>query len=89
MCSVSAVSDYYMRQYPVQNPLSGTIQGFGGTHVVTTMDPEAKEMLRKAVALLDKIDKKLGDIDCKDEEKAAFLAALKKPRRSKRAGRGT
>lgn len=44
--------------------------------VVHTFDAETKDMLRQALKLLDKIDKRLGDVECMDDAKAAFLATL-------------
>jgi hypothetical protein len=49
------------------SPLSGPIQ---------VVDGETKEMMRRVLKLLDKIDKKLGDVECMDEAKAAFLKSL-------------
>ncbi len=79
MCSVSAVSDYYQNTYP--NRLGygqPSLGGIGGLtpHIVHTFDAETKEMMRQALVLLDKIDKKLGDVECMDEAKAAFLKTL-------------
>ena len=68
MCSVSAVSDYYMHQWPQRFP--NNPNPFGG---VSGADLETKEMMRKVLELLDKIDKRLGDIECKDAEKQAFF----------------
>ena len=81
MCSVSAVSDYYTNTYPnrinVQpmNPFQGMAQP-PQPIVLSAMDAETKEMLRAALKLLDKIDKKLGDVECLDDAKKAFLATL-------------
>jgi hypothetical protein len=79
MCSVSAVSDYYTRQYPDRfgvNPFQpGLAQGLGQL-TTPIVDVETKEMMRKVLQLLDKIDKKLGDVECMDEAKAEFLKAL-------------
>ena len=66
MCSVSVISQYYQNQFPQQNHHS-----FFGV-----ADDETKRMLRQAVALLDKVDKRLNDIECFDAEKAKFLAQL-------------
>jgi hypothetical protein len=79
MCSVSAVSDYYTNTYPNRlGPI--TVPGLGNLglqpQVVNTFDAETKEMMRQALVLLDKIDKKLGDVECMDEAKAAFLKTL-------------
>lgn len=75
MCASSVISDYYMQpnwpaglpaMWPSQMPFQQLVQS----------DPELKDLLRKTVQLLDKIDKKLGDSDCMDETKAAFYRAL-------------
>jgi hypothetical protein len=83
MCSVSAVSDYYTRTYPDRfgiNPFQpGTAIGAplgSGLPTVPTVDAETKEMMRKVLQLLDKIDKRLGDVECMDEAKAEFLKGL-------------
>lgn len=75
MCSSSVVSDYYQSQWP---------QSFPSTpDVIEIADEETKSMLRRALKLLDKVDKRLNDIECKDEQKAAFLAALAKKGKGK------
>jgi hypothetical protein len=83
MCSVSAVSDYYQNTYqnrinPFQHGMTVPGLGTGGYQppVVHTFDAETKEMMRQALILLDKIDKKLGDVECMDDAKAAFLKTL-------------
>lgn len=79
MCSVSAVSDYYMRQYPDRtgiNPFQPTMPMSPLTGPLPVVDSETKEMMRQALKLLDKIDKRLGDIECMDEAKKQFLKAL-------------
>lgn len=78
MCSVSAVSEYYQNTYPQrQNPFQ-QLGGIGGLQmpVVHTFDAETKEMMRQALKLLDRIDKRLGDIECLDATKAEFMKAL-------------
>ncbi len=72
MCSSSVVSDYYQNTYPARNP---QIYPWPSP-VVHSFDPETKDLLRQALKILDKIDKRLGDIECMDESKKAFLAAL-------------
>jgi hypothetical protein len=52
-----------MPMSPIQGPLP-------------VVDAETKEMMRKVLQLLDKIDKKLGDVECMDDAKAEFLKAL-------------
>lgn len=81
MCSVSAVSDYYTNTYPNRinpNPFQGLGTPLHGIQqpVVHTFDAETKDMLRQALKLLDRIDKRLGDVECMDDTKAAFLATL-------------
>lgn len=85
MCSVSAVSDYYTRQYPDRfgtnpfqppQPLQDMYRGGAGWFPQSVADAETREMMRQVLKLLDKIDKRLGDIECMDAEKAAFLKAL-------------
>lgn len=77
MCAVSAVSDYYQTQWPnrlgTPNPFG---QAVGFPNTVPTVDAETKEMMRKVLQLLDKIDKKLGDVECMDDAKVAFLKQL-------------
>ena len=73
MCSVSAVSDYYTTVWPTRFP-----------GVSPTADDETRALMRKAIELLERIDKRLGDVECSDESKAAFLSSLKrKPRRGR------
>jgi len=75
MCATSAVSDYYLRQWPNTFPNTPS--------VIQVADEETKAMLRRALELLDKVDKRLNDIECMDEQKSAFLAKLggKKPKK--------
>lgn len=81
MCSVSEVSDYYTNTWPnrfnqpspFQQPMATT--GITQT-IVPTVDAETKEMMRKVLQLLDRIDKKLGDVECMDAAKAEFLKSL-------------
>jgi len=81
MCSVSAVSQYYTETYPQRlNPFQQPVPmpGLGGLQpqIVHTFDAETKEMMRQALKLLDKIDKRLGDIECMDDAKKAFFQSL-------------
>lgn len=72
MCVFSAVSDYYTKQWPQQpNQIYPTVFQH------PQMDDETKKLLLKAVEILDKIDKKLGDVECHDESKEEFLKQLK------------
>ena len=77
MCSVSAVSQYYTDTWPnrFQQP-SPFSPGATGAPLFPVADSETREMMRQVLKLLDKIDKKLGDVECMDAEKAAFLKAL-------------
>lgn len=68
MCSVSAISDYYTRQWPNSFPST--------PDVLTVADPETKRLLKEVMDRLDKIDKRLGDVECMDAEKAKWLAQL-------------
>jgi hypothetical protein len=78
MCAVSAVSDYYQNTWPNRFPnnpnpfqqLQQPYQGLGG------LDPNAdlRRDMATVLRLLDSIDKRLGDIECMDEEKTKFLA---------------
>ncbi len=76
MCISSAVSDYYQNTYPARNPQMYPWVGTPPPPVVHSFDPETKDLLRQALKILDKIDKRLGDIECMDESKKAFLAAI-------------
>lgn len=86
MCSVSAVSDYYTRQWPDRFGYNPFQPGIGlplpnaipmpQTSPIQIVDSETKEMMRQVLKLLDKIDKKLGDVECMDAEKAEFLKSL-------------
>lgn len=73
MCAVSVITDYYSNTrwtdngYPPLTPIVPPI---------IRNDPEALEMLRRAIEILEKIDQKLGDTDCKDEIKKPFLDDL-------------
>lgn len=64
MCSVSAVSDYYMQTWP---------QRFQQNPTPWQSDPEVRRLLLEVVNRLDAIDKRLGDIECHDAAKEAFL----------------
>lgn len=84
MCSVSAVSDYYMNQWPQRNPLNPNPfqQQLPYQGLSALGDPNAalRADMAKVLALLDSIDKRLGDIECMDEAKKAFLAQFQKER---------
>lgn len=69
MCSVSAVSDYFAQP-------GGVFQQRFPNAPNPTADPEVARLLREVVERLDKIDKRLGDVECKDEVKAAFLKEI-------------
>lgn len=76
MCSTSAVSDYYMNQWPNRYGQPSPFQQMGLSSAYPVVDSDTKEMMRKVLQLLDKIDKKLGDVECIDDAKAAFLKSL-------------
>lgn len=89
MCASSVVSDYYMNQWPQRYPRNPNPFG-----PLATIDPNAdlRRDMAKVLQLLDKIDKRLGDVECMDEAKAKFLAqfnkgAGRKPPRAKAKGR--
>lgn len=83
MCSVSAVSDYYMNTWPNRNPQNPN------PFQQLQQNAKLRRDMAKVLALLDKIDKRLGDVECMDEAKAAFLAQFKKkPKAKKASGRG-
>lgn len=63
MCVVSYVSDYYTQ--PNRFPTSPF-----------QADPEAAKLLRQAIEILERIDKRLNDRECNDPAKAKFLKAL-------------
>lgn len=65
MCAVSAISDYYMR--PQDMPTT-----YWYPPQPKDMDAETRELLRKVVELLDRVDKRLGDKECIDETKKEF-----------------
>lgn len=67
MCAVSAISDYYSNQYPLQVP---------SNPAPWQNDPAVAKQLLEVLKRLDKLDKRLGDLECKDAAKAAFLKAL-------------
>lgn len=73
MCITSTVSDYYLKQWPQQQP------NYPNVFMHPQMDEETKKLLLKAVEILEKIDKKLGDVECHDEAKAGFLEKLQQP----------
>lgn len=80
MCSVSAVSDYYTRTYPDRFGVSPFQQPVLPMSPITVPPPfadaETKDMMRQVIRMLDKIDKKLGDVECMDDAKKQFLKAL-------------
>jgi hypothetical protein len=65
MCSTSAISDYYLQQWPARFPANPS--------PFTSGDPELKDLMRKALEILDRIDKRLGDVECRDALKSEFL----------------
>ena len=79
MCVVSAVSNYYRTRPPNYYPPDWRYYNEPHNRPVppmVTRDPEAMELLRKAVELLDKLDKKIGDTECDDPIKQDFYKAL-------------
>jgi len=81
MCVVSAVSDYYTRPYQqiadewndlIKNPIP-----MPAFPPVKDMSDEIRKELAEVIKRLDKIDKKLNDIECHDDAKKQFLTELK------------
>lgn len=67
MCASSVISDYYTSQFSLQVPSNPT---------PWQSDPAVAQQLLEVLKRLDKLDKRLGDIECKNAEKAAFIKAL-------------
>lgn len=63
MCAVSMVSDYYTKIWPERFPAKAD----------PWRDPEIAKMLKDIIERLDKVDKKLNDIECNEESKTKFL----------------
>lgn len=83
MCASSVISDYYQNTYPQRfpnnpNPFQN-LQGFNNQPV----DPKLHADMAKVLALLESIDKRLGDVECMDEAKAAFLAQFNSKKRKR------
>lgn len=79
MCSSSVVSDYYQNTYPSRFPNNpNPFQVLNNQPV----DAKLHADMAKVMALLEKIDKRLGDVECMDEAKAAFLAQFKTKKRA-------
>jgi len=84
MCSVSMISDYYRDrtyppQYPWPNPNNpNTLQPPVQPYMppINVWDQESKQLLREVLERLDKLDKRLGDIECHDDSKAALRKEL-------------
>lgn len=64
MCAASVISSCEATQPDWFNP-SGPMP-----------DAETQRLLRKVLLRLDAVDKRLGDIECKDPEKVKFAAAI-------------
>ena len=71
MCIVSFMSD----GFKPTGPLPGEWQG-GGLKPLGQWPTEELQLLRKAIDLLERIDKKLEARDCKDDIKERFLRNL-------------
>lgn len=73
MCSYSMIADYYGQRinpgYPYNQPINP--QPFVQPYLppVQQWDAESKQLLREVLERLDKLDKRLGDIECHDESK--------------------
>ncbi len=77
MCSVSMISDYYRDRTLPQGgqPMPAAANPFS-LPPIQQWDPEAKQLLREVLERLDKLDKRLGDIECHDDSKAALRKEL-------------
>ena len=65
MCVLSMVHDYYRDKGDFfYNPYTGN------------WDYEAIALLKQAIDILEKLDKKLGDKECKDPEKTKWLQEM-------------
>lgn len=94
MCVMSAVSEYAGRWVPQQQPYPlaqpnqapwpPNLAGLG-QQVQSRMDAEALELLKKILALCEKLDAKMGEPDCVDPEKAKILVALEEYVKSQQA----
>jgi hypothetical protein len=67
MCAYSAISDYYT------DP-----KRWGYTSPIQSMDGETVRLLKEVADKLDKIDKRLNDIECNDPRKKIFKRAIDK-----------
>lgn len=76
MCIVSAIHDYSQRWVPPLNPpvAPSPIGTFSFSPPV--MDTEALRLLKKILALCEKLDAKMGEPECIDPNKAKVLEAL-------------
>ena len=70
MCSACFVRKYYMHGYPARHRAPNPFEAGG------TADDETREKMRQALALLDSIDKSLGDVACDDINAGYFFAGL-------------
>lgn len=67
MCAMSVVSDYFLQQpFRQPNPLLP----------LQSWDDESKQLLREVLQRLDKLDKRLGDIECNEPSKAELRRQL-------------
>lgn len=83
MCATSAVSDYYTNTWPGRlgqpNPFQNVnpVQPMSPFSApVVMVDSETREMMKQVLLMLDKIDKRLGDIECMDDKKAEFMKSV-------------
>ena len=75
MCAVSAVHDYF-RQRPSLWPETGNIYTQPNTPQLNQWDRETFEQLKEVLRRLGEIDKKLGEPDCVDPRKEAWMAEV-------------
>lgn len=76
MCSVSVISEYYFYQQPLMQTIPYAPVQRPYIPPVQQWDQEAKQLLREVLERLDKLDKRLGDLECHDDSKAALRKEL-------------
>jgi hypothetical protein len=80
MCATSAISDYYrdrtdpVNPWPQPQPPVPFPQPY--LPPIQIWDQESKQLLREVLDRLDKLDKRLGDIECHDDSKAELKRQL-------------
>lgn len=75
MCTVSMIADYYdKRTWPGSPPFPYNPPA--PLPPVPQWDEESKRLLREVLERLDKLDKRLGDIECNDIAKEKLFKQL-------------